>query len=133
MSPNIHHYYQERGGQKKTRVTAPPLSFGSYLPPLIFTKQGDRRCLSFLQSYKAIKEKECHQTNPHKSMQKHRDTAFAKTGFLSPNVAPSPLYQQGQIPGHTYFWSTLPRRTNVINRQRLSLIGFSSTTGGGYQ
>lgn len=44
---------------------------------------------------KAIKEKECHQINPHRSMQKHRDTAFAKTGFLSPNLAPSPLLSIG--------------------------------------
>lgn len=44
---------------------------------------------------KAIKDKECHQINPHRSMQKHRDTAFAKTGFLSPNMVPSPLLSSG--------------------------------------
>lgn len=58
-------------------------------------------------------------------MQQHRDTVFAKTGFLSLNIAPMSLLLT-VFDSWSYFLSILPRRTNVLYRQRLSLIDPSS-------
>lgn len=116
VSPNIHQYSQEKGEQKTTKVTAPKLSLGSYQPPLTFVERETDGASHSSRVTEAIQEKECHQINPHRSMQKHRDTAFAKTGFLSPNGAPSPLLATGSD-SWSYLLSVYTTQENQCHQQ----------------
>lgn len=46
-------------------------------------RKGDEQCLSFLQSYQGQRDRWHHLKNSHRSMQEHKDTAFAKPATSS--------------------------------------------------
>lgn len=59
------------------------------------------------------KQRECHLTNPHRSMQEHRNTAFAKTGLPPPNVT---LYSL--LPNSVHFCPCYPGKPMSSRGQR---------------
>lgn len=59
------------------------------------------------------KQQECHLTNPHRSMQEHRNTAFAKTGFPPPNVTLHSL-----LPNSVHFCPCYPGKPMSSRGQR---------------